>query len=415
MKRLLLSILVAGILLLVACGTPTTPPSSEAPLTPSPAEQPPQESELKTSLSLDLAKTAYETLLTYRKFQQFEKMWPMLHPDIQDIHGNVGEFVKGMESSPILLKDWEIYSPQLIAQWTCKSTEASICSDKTYSNVAEIPVTQVLTTILGERERSQVIHAVAVDNDWKFFIGKTKRVPAPPPPVPAPVPVPQPHVGPIILGPPGGSTTSTTPRIYWAPFPGATKYQVILATDPFLKNRVAGTPLFVAVPAWQPAEALKKGTTYFLGITAVEPNVSHQSVGTFQTISPTPAPTPALTPGTKIDREAMVEIFKANASAKWGNDYQMVNYEVDKQTEAYDWVVKQTEYPNIIERAKQEWGNDYTMVKYEYEKQAEAYEWIMRQTAYPDIMERAKQKWGGDYTMVKYEYEKQVKAYKALQ
>jgi len=40
MKRLLLSILVVGILLLVACGAPTTAPSSEAPLTPSPTEQP---------------------------------------------------------------------------------------------------------------------------------------------------------------------------------------------------------------------------------------------------------------------------------------------------------------------------------------------------------------------------------------
>lgn len=40
MKRLLLSILVVGILLLVACGAPTTAPSSEAPLTPPPTEQP---------------------------------------------------------------------------------------------------------------------------------------------------------------------------------------------------------------------------------------------------------------------------------------------------------------------------------------------------------------------------------------
>ena len=55
------------------------------------------------------------------------------------------------------------------------------------------------------------------------------------------------------------------------------------------------------------------------------------------------------------------------------------------------------------------------MVKYEYENQVEAYEWIMHQTAYPDIMERAKQEWGEDYEMVKYEYENQVEAYKALQ
>ena len=135
--------------------------------------------------------------------------------------------------------------------------------------------------------------------------------------------------------------------------------------------------------------------------------------------APTPAPvtvpTPAPTPETKTNREDMIEIFKANAFAKWGNDYQMVNYELDNQTEAYDWVVKQTKYHEIMERAKSEWQNDYEMVKYTYENQVEAYEWIMRQTAYPDIMERAKQDWGEDYEMVKYEYENQVKAYKALQ
>ena len=123
----------------------------------------------------------------------------------------------------------------------------------------------------------------------------------------------------------------------------------------------------------------------------------------------------ASTPTLEIDREDMIEIFKANALAKWGDDYQMVDYEVGKQTEAYDWVVKQTKYPEIMERAKSKWQNDYEMVKYTYENQVEAYEWIMRQTAYPDIMERANQKWGGDYEMVKYEYENQVEAYKALQ
>ena len=124
---------------------------------------------------------------------------------------------------------------------------------------------------------------------------------------------------------------------------------------------------------------------------------------------------PAPAPETKTDREDMIEIFKANAFAKWGDDYQMVNYEVGEQTEAYDWAVKQTAYRDIMERAKQEWQNDYEMVKYTYENQVEAYEWIMRQTAYPDIMERAKQEWGEDYEMVKYEYENQVEAYKALQ
>jgi hypothetical protein len=54
------------------------------------------------------------------------------------------------------------------------------------------------------------------------------------------------------------------------------------------------------------------------------------------------------------------------------------------------------------------------MVLYEYENQLEAYKWIMAQTEYPDIMNSAKQEWGDDYEMVKYEYENQVEAYKGL-
>ena len=58
--------------------------------------------------------------------------------------------------------------------------------------------------------------------------------------------------------------------------------------------------------------------------------------------TPTPAPTPAPsepTPETKTDREDRIEIFKANALANWGNDYEMVRYEIDNQTETYDRVV----------------------------------------------------------------------------
>ena len=119
-------------------------------------------------------------------------------------------------------------------------------------------------------------------------------------------------------------------------------------------------------------------------------------------------------PETKIDRDKMIEIFKKEALAKGGGDYEMVNYTVQNQTQAYDWVVNQTKYPEIMARAKSKWQNDYEMVKYTYENQVEAYEWGLSQTAYPDIMARAKQKWGGDYEMVKYEYENQVEAYKAL-
>ena len=116
-----------------------------------------------------------------------------------------------------------------------------------------------------------------------------------------------------------------------------------------------------------------------------------------------------------LDREKMIKFFKANALTKWGNNFEMVNYEVRLQTEAYDWMVKQTEHTDIIARAQKKWDNDYTMVKYEYQLQIEAYNWIDQQKAYPEIMSRAKQERADDYMMVKYEYEKQVEAYEWLQ
>jgi len=76
----------------------------------------------------------------------------------------------------------------------------------------------------------------------------------------------------------------------------------------------------------------------------------------------------------ETNRDEMIKIFKENALANWGDDYRMVKYEVEEQTKAYDWIVKQTEYPDIMAKAKQNWGNDYRMVRYEYKQQVEAYE-----------------------------------------
>ncbi len=129
--------------------------------------------------------------------------------------------------------------------------------------------------------------------------------------------------------------------------------------------------------------------------------------------TPAPATTQAA-PAPQSDRASVLVVLKANASAKWGDNYQMVKYEYDNQVEAYDWVVAQTKYPSIMAGAKQKWSNNYQMVKYEYENQVEAYEWVQAQTAYPDIMAKAKQKWGTNYQMVKYEYENQVEAYKSI-
>ncbi len=135
------------------------------------------------------------------------------------------------------------------------------------------------------------------------------------------------------------------------------------------------------------------------------------------TTKPISAPTtkPISAPTTNINRDKMVDIFKANALVKWTTDSQMVEYEIKEQTKAYDWVIKYAEYSDILERSKQKWGNDYVMVKYEYEERLKAYNWINQQKAYPEIMKKAKQKWGVDYVMVKYEYEEQVSAYDWLE
>ena len=85
--------------------------------------------------------------------------------------------------------------------------------------------------------------------------------------------------------------------------------------------------------------------------------------------------TPEPTPETIFpSREEAMETIKANAYDYWGDDYIMVQWEIDRQTEAYDWLVKQTEYPNIMSNAYDYWGDDYCMVKWEYERQVEAYE-----------------------------------------
>jgi hypothetical protein len=91
-----------------------------------------------------------------------------------------------------------------------------------------------------------------------------------------------------------------------------------------------------------------------------------------QETTPTTAATKEISPA-KSERATVLEILKAEAMKKWKDDYSMVKYELEKQTEAYDWVVKQTENLDIMKKAKQKWGNDYSMVKYEYEKQVEAF------------------------------------------
>ncbi|MBU2608809.1 MAG: hypothetical protein KKF26_05770, partial [Chloroflexi bacterium] len=76
-----------------------------------------------------------------------------------------------------------------------------------------------------------------------------------------------------------------------------------LSTDAAGKNRVAGTPVFVDAPAFQPATALEYGMTYFAFVTAVEPTVSPQSVISFTTMAKPVAP-PAPAPPVIVKEQA---------------------------------------------------------------------------------------------------------------
>jgi hypothetical protein len=80
--------------------------------------------------------------------------------------------------------------------------------------------------------------------------------------------------------------------------------------------------------------------------------------------------------GLNTDRVSVLATVKTNASSKWSDNYSMVKYEIDRQMEAYDWLIKQTKYPEIMKKAVIKWEDNYTMIKYEYERQVKAYESI---------------------------------------
>jgi septation ring formation regulator EzrA len=75
--------------------------------------------------------------------------------------------------------------------------------------------------------------------------------------------------------------------------------------------------------------------------------------------------------------QALVSVRK-NASAKYGTDFNMVEYELEKQMKAFD---KLTQYQKqnwkplmrtLLNSAASKWPNDYSMMVYEIEKQIDA-------------------------------------------
>jgi hypothetical protein len=122
-------------------------------------------------------KAALETLLTYEEHRQWDKMWTMLHPDSQALFTDQAEFIKQMDdlsSSTILgLKGFTIRAVEIIPSWTSKSGDDSIFPNKIYTDVAEIQLTNVYSTLLGDRNVLQRMHCVKYANEWRFFYGKS--------------------------------------------------------------------------------------------------------------------------------------------------------------------------------------------------------------------------------------------------
>lgn len=105
-------------------------------------------------------------------------------------------------------------------------------------------------------------------------------------------------------------------------------------------------------------------------------------------------------------------IIMSDCQRKWGTDYNMVEYCVNKQTEAHNSLSGLSD--NVITRnCRSKWGTDYSMVKYCVDKQYNAYQNI---SSLPDdtIMSNCRQKWGTDFSMIKYCVDKQTQAKRSL-
>jgi hypothetical protein len=100
---------------------------------------------------------------------------------------------------------------------------------------------------------------------------------------------------PVLQSPtPGSQDVDPACSFSWAPVPGATKYELIIATDAALTHPIAGTPVIVPSPLYGPVPGewgygpvtLEYDTTYWYAVKEVEPSESPQNIGCFHTIAP---------------------------------------------------------------------------------------------------------------------------------
>jgi hypothetical protein len=109
------------------------------------------------------AKAATKTFLTLEKHNQWDKVWEMLHPDSQAAWGNQNAFEKAMNKPSANLISFKVGKAKIATSWTHPGTQ------KSYSDIVEIPATLVYSTVWGKLERFQMVHTLNINGDWKFF------------------------------------------------------------------------------------------------------------------------------------------------------------------------------------------------------------------------------------------------------
>ena len=110
------------------------------------------------------AKSSLKQFFTYQKYNQWEQVWGMLHPDSQATWSSEDEFILKYDQLLINLVSYKMEKARALSSWNSRSLK------KTYSDVVEIPVTLIYSRQYGETERSTIVHAVKYNGSWKFFL-----------------------------------------------------------------------------------------------------------------------------------------------------------------------------------------------------------------------------------------------------
>ena len=112
------------------------------------------------------AKSSLKQFFTYQKYNQWEQVWGMLHPDSQATWSSEEEFIRQYDQPLINLTSYKLEKAGTVSSWNSRSLK------KTYSDVVEIPVTLIYSRQYGETERSTIVHAIKYNDNWKFFLNK---------------------------------------------------------------------------------------------------------------------------------------------------------------------------------------------------------------------------------------------------